>query len=183
MTSRLLATLVLAAWALTPGALLAQTPITYTQEARAIFTVSMPDFWIARSGGPRVFEDPDLGQQQIRRIMALEPETNDTAWIGLASPEGISTLDDAQAYVANLGQFLVQNPNVRNRFETRLGALPARIINGEGTREGRRLRFSVVMADLPGNRIAIMVALATLDADPGVMEEIRAVLQSIEAGG
>ena len=57
------------------------------------------------------------------------------------------------------------------------------MVNGEGTREGRRLRFSVVMADLPGDRIAILVALAAPDADAGVIAEIRSVLGSIRAGG
>ncbi len=175
--------LLLTLWFAVPGAAPAQTPITYAQEGRAIFSVAMPDFWIARSGGPRVFEDPDLGQRQIRRILALQPETNSAAWIGLASPEGITTLDDATAYVANLGQFLVQDPVVGNRFETRLGGLPARVINGQGTREGQRLRFSVVMADLPGDRIAVMVALATPEAGAGVLDEIRSVLRSIRAGG
>ena len=40
----------------------AQTPITYSQGDGAIFSVSMPDFWLARSGGPRVFEDPVFGE-------------------------------------------------------------------------------------------------------------------------
>ena len=183
MRPTLLTTLALTAWLVATGAASAQTPITYSQDGRSIFTVAMPDFWVARSGGPRVFEDPDLGQRQIRRILALQPETNSAAWIGLASPEGITTLDAAAAYVANLGQFLVQDPVVGNRFETRLGGLPARVVNGQGTREGRRLRFSVVMADLPGDRIAVMVALAAPDADAGVLDEIRSVLRSIRAGG
>ena len=172
----------LAVYFCAPGMLMAQTPITYTQDARAIFSVSMPDFWVARSGGPRVFEDPRLGQHQVRRILSLQPETNDSVWIGLASPEGITTLDEAQAYGANLNQFLVRDPVVRSRFETRLGGLPARIVNGEGTRRRERLRYSIVLVDLPGGRIAILVALAALDAEPGLIEETRTVLRSIKAG-
>jgi len=178
-----LAWLGLTAWLCTPVMLCAQTPISYTQDTRPIFTVSMPDFWVARSGGPRILEDPDLGPLQIRRIIALQPETNDTAWIGLSSPEGIATLDAARAYVANMGQFLLSEPVIRNSFQARFGGLPANVVNGEGTREGRRLRFSVVMVDLPDDRVAILVALATLDADPGVIAEINAVLQSLKAGG
>lgn len=166
-----------------PSMISAQTPITYSQQSRAIFTVSMPDFWLARSGGPRAFEDESLGQIQVRRILALEPETNDAAWIGLASPQGITTLADARAYVANMGQFLVETPVRIDSFRSRVGGLPVEVINGQGIRERQQVRFSIMLADLPNNRVAILVALAKPGAGPGVIEEIRDVFMSIRAGG
>jgi hypothetical protein len=172
-----------AVWMCAASMLSAQTPITYTQNARAIFTVSMPDFWLARSGGPRVFEDERLGQLEVRRILTLEPETNDSAWIGLGSPEGITTLDAARAYVANLGQFLVRDPVRINSFRSRVGGLPVEVINGQGTRDRQRVRYSVLLADLPRDRIAILVAIAKPEAGPGVIDEIRQVFKSIRAGG
>ncbi len=183
MIAKLLGALGLGLALYLPNVSSAQTPITYSQDARAIFTVSMPDFWVARSGGPRVFEDEDLGPLEVRRVVALQPETNEDAWIGLSSPEGIATLEQARAYVANLGQFLVTEPVVQGDFQTRFGGMPAEVINGVGNREGRQLRFSVVLTDLPDERVAIIVALATLDAGPGVIEEVNSVVRSLKAGG
>lgn len=171
-------------WAVTAaGGSLAQTPISYSQSGQVIFSVEMPDFWVARSGGPRVFEDPELGALEIQRIIALQPETNDSAWVGLASPIGISSLDDGQAYITNIGEFLVENPSVGATFDTRFGGLPSRVINGQGTRDGRAVRYSVVIADLPGDRVALLVGLATPDAEAGIVDEINAIFRSLKVGG
>ena len=76
----------------------------------------------------------------------------------------------------------MDNPTVGATFDTRFGGLPSRVINGDGERNGRNIRFSIVMVDLPGSRIALMVGLATPDAADGVIDEINNVFRSIKAG-
>jgi len=162
----------------------AGTPITYTKDGRAIFSVDMPDFWLARSGGPRAFEDVEVGEPLvISRVLALEPETAETAWLGMMVPDGVTTLDEAEVYITNLGKFLVEEPRRGNTFARRVGGLPARVINGTGARAGTALRFSVILIDLPGSDVAVIVALAANDAPAGVIDEINGVVDSLTAGG
>ncbi len=165
------------------GAVTAQTPVGYAEGGRVLFSVEAPDFWSARTGGPRELTLPEGGEARpVPRVLALQPTTDDGAWMGFLSPPGVSTLDGARAYLREAARFLALDPDVGPTTPRRIGGLPAEVFSGTGRRDGRALRFSVALIDLPGDRVAIAAAVLEAGSDPGFVDEINAVFASFRAG-
>ncbi|MEW2916651.1 hypothetical protein AB1A64_06230 [Ruegeria sp. ANG10] len=166
--------------AVTPA--FADTPVTYTEAGRALFGFSVPDYWVVRTGGPREIEDTELGDlRAVARVMAIRPLTDDNVWMGFVSPAGVKSINDGLQYLEDIDKFLVEDPEVTNTSDTRIGGLPARVIRGTGTRDGRGINFTASVIDLPNGRVAVVVAILRNGADPAYVDDLNAVFASFRA--
>lgn len=173
----------LAGLALVPMAAQSGTPVIYTDGARALFEVEMPDFWSLRTGGLRDLTGPETVQdtRDISRVFGMTPDAHAGIWVGLISPFGVSTLEEAGEYLRDIGPFLVQDAEVQAPVARRINGLPARSLKGTGRRSGQTIQFTVLAIDLPNDRVAISVVVFEPGADAEVVGDINAMLGSIKA--
>lgn len=161
---------------------LADTPVTYTEEGRALFRFDVPDFWILRTGGPREIEDTELGDARaVARVMGFRPVTDDAVWMGFVSPAGVGTIQGGVRYLQDIDKFLVKDPTTTSTSDTRIGGLPARVFRGTGHRDGKGVSFTATVIDLPQGRVAIAVAILRDGADPSYADDLNAVFASFRA--
>ncbi|MFC3615922.1 hypothetical protein ACFORG_19390 [Lutimaribacter marinistellae] len=161
---------------------IADMPVTYRSDGRALFQVSAPDFWQVRAGGPRSLTPPGSDEARlINRIIGLSPVTESGAWIGFMSPNGVSTFAQAEDYLRNIGQSIVSDPEVTGQRDIRVGGLAARSFKGTGRRDGRGVNFTAVVIDLPGNRMAVSLAVLDSRADPALVNDLNAIYGSFRA--
>ena len=157
----------------------AETPVIYTDEGRALFTFSVPDFWVVRTGGPREIEDTELGDTRaVSRVMGVRPISDDNVWIGFVSPSQVSSVAGGIDYLRDIDKFLVEDPTVSETSDMRVGGLPAQVIRGTGTRDGRGVNFTATVIDLPRDRVAVAVAVLRNGADPAFVDDLNAVFES-----
>jgi len=169
-------------WIGSVGPAAADTPVTYTEDGRALFRFSVPDFWVLRTGGPRDIDDTELGDvRAVARVMGMRPFTDDNVWMGFVSPFGVSSIGDAVQYLEDIDKFLVNDPTVTSTSDTRIGGLPARVFRGTGRREGRGVNFTATVIDLPNNRIAVAVAVLLDGANPAYVDDLNEVFASFRA--
>jgi hypothetical protein len=169
-------------WLGLSGAAFADTPVTYSDNGRALFQVSVPDFWSLRTGGDRVVEDTKLGDARaVSRIMAMRPVTEEGVWMGLVSPNGVSTLSEGLAYLADIEKFMTKEPEITSTLDTRIGGLPAKVVRARGRRDGRGVNITATVIDLPGARVAVAVAVLADNVDPAFADELNDVLASFRA--
>ena len=164
----------------TPDVSRAETPVTYTDQGRAIFRLSMPDFWQMRSGGFRVL-DPD-GPEAARstnRVMGFSPTGDTSAILAVVSPFDVSTLEEGQEYLADVGRFLVEDADVAEAERRRIAGLPALRFAGQGRRNGRSVSFTATVIDLPGNRVVVAVAVLEAGATSEAVADLNALFASI----
>ncbi|WP_170382712.1 hypothetical protein [Ruegeria atlantica] len=160
----------------------ADTPITYSDSGRGLFSFAVPDFWVVRTGGPREIEDTELGDlRAVARVMAIRPVTDDNVWMGFVSPAGVASIEGGLRYLEDIDKFLVEDPVVSSTSNTRIGGLPARVIRGTGNRDGRGINFTATVVDLPNGRVAVVVAILRNGADPAYVDELNAVFASFRA--
>jgi len=165
-----------------PSAALGDVRASYTQDGRALFSFAVPDFWSLRAGGERNVTAP--GEDTARetpQIATLRPTVDPEVWMGFFSPRGIATLDAGEAYLSEIGQFLTSDPQISSISNGRIGGLPARIIKGDGRRDGRKIFFSISVLDLPGSRVAIAAGVAEAGADEAVIDEMNRIFASVRA--
>lgn len=171
-----------AVWLGGAGSAMADTPATYTEDGRALFSFNVPDFWLLRTGGPREIEDTELGDPRaVARVMGLRPVTDDTVWMGFVSPAGVATIQDGIRYLQDIDKFLVNDPTVTSTSDTRIGGLPARVFRGTGRRDGTGVSFTATVIDLPRNRVAIAVAILRDGANPDYADDLNDVFASFRS--
>ncbi len=160
----------------------ADTPVTYTDAGRALFSFAVPDFWAVRTGGPREIEDTELGDPRaVARVMGLRPVTDDNVWMGFVSPAGVASIEGGLRYLEDIDKFLAKDPTVTSTSDTRIGGLPARVIRGTGTRDGSGINFTATVIDLPRDRVAVIVAILRDGADPAYVDVLNDVFASFRA--
>ncbi len=113
--------------------------------------------------------------------MGMRPVTDDNVWMGFVSPAGVASIDGGLRYLEDIDRFLVKDPTVSETTTTRIGGLPARVIRGTGSREGRGVNFTVSVIDLPKGRVAIAVAILRDGADPAYVDDLNAVFASFRS--
>lgn len=148
----------------------------YESDGKPLFSVTVPDNWIAVAG-------EDVGPDSPPRVMGLHPEDDYSLWIGFLSPRDAKTLDEAEVYLKGLGSNLVQNATVTRSKDTVWGGMPARLYHGQGTREGAPVDFSVGLVSLPGGRQLIGVFVGEFGARDIYQDQIQAISASIQAAG
>jgi len=160
----------------------ADTPVTYTDTGRPLFSFAVPDFWAVRTGGPREIEDTELGDPRaVARVMGIKPVTDDNVWMGFVSPAGVTSIEGGLRYLEDIDKFLVKDPTVSSTTDTRIGGLPARGVRGTGTRDGRGINFTATVIDLPKGRVAVAVAILRAGADPAYADDLNAVFASFRS--
>ncbi|MCA0872384.1 hypothetical protein LCL97_16235 [Seohaeicola saemankumensis] len=165
-----------------PVAALADMPVAYKDGAATLFRFNAPDFWTVRAGGPRDLTAPgDTGELGVNRVIGLQPTADPHVWMGFVSPRGVSSFEQAGAYLREVGPFLVKNVSAGEIVPTRVGGLPARKMAGTGTRNGRAVEFTAVAIDLPGPRMAVSVVVFESGANPELVQDVNAVFASFRA--
>ena len=169
---------------LLPVPALADMPLSYTENGQRLFSFSIPDFWTARAGGPRLLQDsPDDDPRAVARLIGLSPSEEEGVWIGFIAPPGLRDFQDGRAYLTDIGPFLVNDPQLERRDTIRVGARAAERFRGTGQRDGRSVSFTALVIDLPGPRVAVSVAVMDSRARPELVEDINAIYNSFRAGG
>ncbi|MEM6637231.1 MAG: hypothetical protein AAF667_15225 [Pseudomonadota bacterium] len=174
-------------WSLLAGPILApayaQVPVTYLAEGRALFTVEAPDFWTVRTGGVRSLSDERLGGEgTVPRVLGLQPTAEPGVFLGFMSPDGVSTLQEAQDYVADLGRFVVEEPVVTQSRTGRIAGRRAESFSGTGRRDGAGLSFTVALIELPGSRVAIGLAVFENGVDPDFGQAVSDIFGTFRLG-
>jgi hypothetical protein len=168
--------------ALISGPGLADMPITYKDEGRSLFHVSVPDFWTVRAGGGRAVTPPGSDEARlINRVIGLTPVSADGIWMGFISPHGVRTYEQALEYLRGVGPFLVENAEVQERKRISIGGLPAARLTGSGSRDGKSVNFTAVVVDLPSDRVAISVVVMEAGVNPDLVSDVNAVFASFRA--
>lgn len=156
---------------------------TYTQDGRALFSFDVPDFWTVNSGGERNVTPPDEDiARPTPQVISLRPTVEPDVWMGFFSPPGVATLDEGEAYLAEIGQFLTNTPEITSNARGSVAGLPAQIIKGTGRRDGRDIVFTIAVLDLPGSRVAIASGIAEVGADPALVGQLNEIFASVRAG-
>lgn len=165
-----------------PGIALADMPVIYKTDNQSLFQVSAPDYWQVRAGGPRVLTPPGSDEERlINRVIGFEPVAEKGAWVGFMSPNGVATFAQAEDYLRNIGSSVVQDPELISEKQTRIGGLPAAKYTGTGRRDGRAVNFTAVLIDLPGNRVAISLAVIEAGANAELISDINAIYGSFRS--
>ncbi|MEP2783959.1 MAG: hypothetical protein ABJO67_19255 [Pseudoruegeria sp.] len=140
---------------------IAQADVTATYEAGGsdLFEVAIPDNWIVSVGGFRDLDASAVDKGTVPRVMGIYPESDRRVWVGLTSPDGVSTFSQAKDYILQLDKRLVENPVLEGPKSTTIGGRSARTITGTGIRNGNAVNFTILAIDLPGNRVAIGVVV------------------------
>jgi hypothetical protein len=172
---------VAAALMLLPALAQADLPVTYKDGARALFSVSAPDFWTVRAGGARELAAPGDDAREVARVMAMYPASEPRVWVGFVVPTGVRDFDQAAEYLRDIGPFLVKNAQVSSRKSMRVGGLPARTIAGNGSRKGKAVNFTAVLIDLPNGRMAISVVVLEAGVDAAITADVNAIFASFRA--
>lgn len=165
-----------------PASAMAGTSVTYTDGDRPLFKLDVPDFWSLRTGGLRDLAGPDADDiRDVSRVFGMTPDAHPGVWVGVISPHGVSTLEEAGEYLRDIGPFLVQDASVGAPSNRQISGMSARRIAGQGRRNGKAIDFTILAVDLPGNRVAIAVVVFEAGADPDPVGDINAMLASIKA--
>lgn len=162
------------------SAAFSQTPVTYTEAGRALFNVTVPDFWSVRTGGPQRLEGPD-GEpaRNVTRVIAAQPTTEDGVWMGFLSPRGVSSFAAANAYLRDVEAYLAFDAQTSDVFQKQMSGRTVEVINGTGRRNGVAIQFSIIVTPLPGRRVAISAAVIEAGTDPAFVDQVRDVLASL----
>jgi hypothetical protein len=180
--SRTIASLACALTLSVPVAL-ADTPVTYTDNGRALFSFDAPDFWTVHMGGPRELVDPATDESRVvGRVIGLQPATEPRLWVGFISPYGVSDFAQVQAYLTDIGPFLVKDAVVDKRTTRTVAGRPARIVSGQGRRDGKAVAFTAVAIDLPNDRMAVSVVVMEAGLDPAQVEDVNRMFASLRVG-
>lgn len=167
---------------LAPAVATADMPVIYESDNQALFRVSAPDFWQVRAGGPRAVTPPDSEEARlINRIIGFEPVAESGVWVGFMSPNGVRNFAQAEEYLANIGRSVVEDPEVQETSRIRIGDLPAARFAGTGRRGSRNVEFTAVLIDLPGDRVAISLAVIEAGANPELVSDINTIYGSFRS--
>ncbi len=166
----------LAAATLTWQPALAEVGITYNAAAKALFSLSVPDNWVVTTGAAAEGDERS-------RIIGLHPEGDMSLWVGFFSPNEVTSMAEAEAYVKGMGASLIDNAKVERGADGMLGDMPARYYNGRGTRDGAPVDFSVGFVALPGERVLIGVFVGEYGARETYHPQVNTIVHSIKAGG
>ncbi len=158
--------------AVVPSAM-ADVRVTYETGGTTLFSIAVPDGWVVAAGGSGEQGGPP-------RILGMNPEGDLSLWVGFLSPAEPQNLEEAEAYVKDMGQSLVSESHVDRVDDNVLGTLPARFYFGSGTRQGAPVDFGVAIAALPGPRAVITVIVGEYDAGEVYGDEIAAILASLQ---
>lgn len=166
---------------LASGPVLADMPITYKDDGRALFQVSAPDFWTVRAGGNRALTAPDLDEARlINRVIGFTPVAKDGIWVGFISPHGVKTYEGALEYLRGVGPFLVKDAEVQDQTRITIAGLPAGRLTGTGTRDGKAVNFTAVVIDLPNDRVAISVVVMEAGVNPELVSDVNTIFESFQ---
>lgn len=160
----------------------ADMPVTYMDGSRALFSLSVPDFWQARAGGDRDITQPGSDETRtINRVIGMSPSAGDGVWVGFISPHGVATFEQGEEYLRNLGQSIVTDPEVGAQKRITVGGRAAVQYNGTGRRDGKNVAFTAVLIDLPRNRMAVSLSVIEAGANPEFQLEINDIYSSFRA--
>lgn len=146
----------------------------YETGGKTLFSIAVPDGWVVTTGGSGA-------DGAAPRILGMNPEGDLSLWAGFLSPAEPKNLEEAEAYVKDLGRSLVTESEVDRVNDGKFGTLPARFYIGRGTREGAPVDFGVAIAALPGPRAVIGVIVGEYGAREVYSDEIAAIFGSLQA--
>ena len=162
---------------------IADTPVTYTDNGKALFSFKAPDFWTVHVGGTRELTDAKTGEiRSVSRLIGMQPETEKRLWVGFISPFGVRDFAGVRDYLTDIGPFLVKDAVVEDRVSRQIGGRAARTIAGNGKRDGKSVNFTAVAIDLPGNRMAVAVVVMEAGLDPASVEDVNRIFASFRVG-
>lgn len=166
---------------LTAGVSLAEVTVTYETGGRNLFSVQAPDDWIVTTGGfVNQFDRETKARRDVPRVLGIAPEIDPRVWVGLFSPDGVATFEDAVTYIKSLDRTLVDDPVVAQTTDRQIGGRKARNYTGSGTRDGRHVDFTLVLIDMPGNRMVIGVVLDENGARAPYVDQLNSIFQSFK---
>lgn len=147
-----------------------------------LFSFDVPDFWSVRTGGPREISDPAIDElRPVSRLIGMQPEDDDAAWLGFISPPGVTNFAQGRAYLANISNQLARQPEVTGNRSISISGLQAEVITATGRRQGRNVEITATMIQLPGARVAIGVAVLATDTDLNYASVLNEVFGSFRA--
>jgi hypothetical protein len=146
----------------------------YETGGKTLFSIAVPDGWVVATGGSDA-------HGAAPRILGMNPEGDLSLWIGFLSPAEPKNLEEAEAYVKDLGKGLVTGSKVDRVSDGKLGTLPARFYIGRGTRESAPVDFAVAIAALPGQRAVIGLIVGEYGAREVYGDDITAIIGSLQA--
>lgn len=160
----------------------AETPVTYSDDGKALFSFAVPDFWQLRTGGIRNLTGPVSGEDRaVSRLMGMEPVAEDGIWMGLISPHRVSSVSEGLTYLSEVGKFLVEDVTLGARNTRRIGGREATTVAGTGVRNGQGVSFTAAVIPLGGQRVAVAVVVMENDVDPALVDDVNTVFTSFKS--
>ncbi len=161
----------------------AEARASFSESGRTLFSFAVPDFWSLTAGGERALTLPGtVDARPVPQILSIRPTVDPSVWMAFYAPPGVRTMAEGRAYLAEIGQFLANAPQITDDEVRRIAGLPAEVFKGIGRRDGRDLQFVVALIDLPGARIAVGAAVIEAGAPQVSFDAVNAVFSSFRAG-
>lgn len=153
--------------------------VTYWSKGVAYFSVAIPDDWLINTG----FEVPQAemppNTTPAPRMVTAIPDTDLDLWIGIWVPERVSTIDEADTYMASLRPYLLEKPTRGEVVDRRINGMPVRVIHGTGLREGEPLDFSAVLFQVNDATIGMAVYIGRPDARTEYRDDLEMMIESL----
>ncbi|MEM1314187.1 MAG: hypothetical protein AAGI51_06520 [Pseudomonadota bacterium] len=150
----------------------AQVRVEFADGGPPLFSVEAPDGWVATAG--RAYASAGTP-----RVLGLHPEEDLSLWIGMMAPPDVRSREEAEVYLREIGQRLVDDPLVEATTRMEVAGRPALRIAGRGTREEAPVDFAGFLFELPAGGWAILLFVGEYGAREVYASDIAAMRASL----
>jgi hypothetical protein len=171
------------AWLVLASAASAEVLVTYVARGTAHFTIAVPDDWSIRTGFEADPAEMPEGVEPMPRIVSAMPEDEEILWLGFWVPDGVSDLDQAQAYLTSLEGFLLDEPKAERTSEAEINGVPMRFVHGSGKADDELMEFTVGLFQMTEDAVAIAIYIGRPQAREAHHEELQIILNSFTPVG
>ncbi len=174
------AALALGVWA---GAASAGIEVHYETGGAALFAFDAPDGWTLRTG-IELTKGAAEGERPMPRVISLLPDAaQPVMWVGLWSPLDVLSVDEAVDYLDGLNLNLLEDPTITGVEDRRINGRAARIVRGEGARDGTPFKFVAVLVQMTPRRVAVAAFIGEPDAQTMHQAALARIVDSLRPLG
>jgi len=168
---------------LSAGAASAAIEVRYETGGAQLFAFEAPDGWTVRTG-IELEKGAAEGERPMPRVISLLPgAARPVMWVGLWSPLDVLSVDEAVDYLDGLNLNLLENPVITAVEDRRINGRAARIVRGDGAREGAPFNFVAVLVQMTPRRVAVAAFIGEPDAQTLHQAALARIVESLRPLG
>ncbi len=161
----------------------ASVEVRYETGGAQLFAFDAPDGWTVRTG-VELAKGAAEGERPMPRVISLLPDmARPVMWVGLWSPLDVLSVDEAVDYLDGLNLNLLENPRIVGVEDRRINGRAARIVRGEGARDGTPFTFVAVLVQMTPRRVAVAAFIGEPDAQTMHQAALARIVDSLRPLG